>query len=104
MSLPKQIWKSSRFHKGISNFLEETKPSLDSDWAYQIKQDDLGLVYLLYHFSKPTKEGGEPGYIVVARVNCYDLVKKEMLPPEEDKVIVFRFKTLDELLCQKNQS
>ena len=100
--LPEAI--RSVFHKSITNFLKEEIPSLDKDWSYKIEDDDFGLIYNLLYFHTPIEKDPNTGFIVIARVGCYDLVKKEMLPPEEDKVIVFRFKTLNELLCQKNQS
>jgi len=92
------------FHRSISKFQKELPP-LDKDWSYQIVDDDEPgpLKYLLYHFNNPT-DGSAPGFMVVLRVGTYDVDTKEMLPNDQDKIIVFRFKTVDELLCQTNQS
>jgi hypothetical protein len=92
------------FHRSVKKFLKQIPPS-DKDWSYQIKDDDEGLAYNLFYFHNPSENSSYIGFMVVARVGCYDAVKKEMLPAENDKVIVFKFKTVDELLCQtKNQS
>jgi hypothetical protein len=94
-SMPEQVRRL--FHTSITEFLKKIPPS-DKDWSYQIKDDDLGLAYVLYYFHNPTDKDPEIGFMVIARVGCYDLQKKEMLPDENDKIIVFRFKTVDDLL------
>lgn len=93
------------FHKSITNFLKEKpKTEPNKDWQYHIKDDDLGLAYTLFYFHDPIENDPNIGFMVVARVRCYDVEKKEYLPDENDKMAVFRFKTLDDLLCQTNQS
>ena len=77
---------------------------MDKDWSCEIKDDDRGLTYALLYFPTPIEKDPDTGFIVCARVGCYDLEKKEMLPDGDDKIIVFRFKTLEQLLCPTNQS
>lgn len=85
------------FHRSITKFLKRISAS-DKDWSYQVKDDDEGLAYNLFYFHNPSENSSYIGFMVVARVGCYDVEKKEMLPAENDKVIVFKFKTVDELL------
>jgi len=85
------------FHRSVTKFLKHN-PASDKDWSYQVKDDGEGLAYNLFYFHNPSENSSYIGFMVVARVGCYDVEKKEMLPAENDKVIVFKFKTVDELL------
>ena len=42
------------FHQSISQSLCDMKLPTDRDWSVVVKDDDLGLVYQLYYFSKPS--------------------------------------------------
>lgn len=100
--MPEQI--RMKFHRSVVKFLTQI-PASDKDWSFQVKDDSEGLSYNLFYFHNPSETSSYIGFMVVTRVGCYDIKKEEMLPPENDKMLVFKFKTVDELLCQtKNQS
>lgn len=85
------------FHKSISQTIDQIKPDYTKDWGVQVKDDELGIIYILYYFSQPTEKSSYVGFMVVSRVAGYDVEKNEVLPPENDKYVVFKFATLDEL-------
>lgn len=87
-------------HKSVSAALERIAPS-EKDWAVAVSDDD-GTNYHLYFFHDDNGKG--PCFMVVARVGSYDIEKKEMMPSDQDKVIVFKFKHVNDLLlCQPQQ-
>lgn len=89
------------FHKSVTSALQRIAPS-EKDWAVAISDDD-GTNYHLYFFHNDNGKG--PCFMVVARVGTYDTEKKQMMPSDEDKVIVFKFKHVDDLLlCQPQQT
>lgn len=92
-----------KFHSSITEFLKQIPPS-EHDWCYSIKDDDEGLNYHLYYFHKPSENSNYIGYMVVARLGTYDMDKKEMLPDDKDKIMVFKFEKVENLLCPTNPS
>ncbi len=98
-SMPEKI--RSMFRNSVESFLNDSKPDMSKDWNYKIN-DDAGLVYILSYFHTPSNKSDYIGYMIITRITSYDMEKKKILPSEEDKIIVFKFTTLDEL-CRKNQ-
>ncbi len=85
-----------KFHKSISSFLTNDLPTVQvkDDWSFSINDTDEGLAYQLHHIKNST----DGNYVVICRVSTYNLDTKEMLPADQDKVIVFKFTNVDDLL------
>lgn len=85
-----------KFHRSISDFIQNHLPKdkLDGDWNFNINDTDEGLNYQLYY----KKDAPDGNYMVITRVGTYNLEKKEMLPSDQDKIMVFRFTNVDKLL------
>ena len=95
-----------KFHRSISSFMTNDFPQnkTGEDWAYSVNDTDEGLVYHLHYFAKPSETSDYVGYMVVCRVGTYDLTTKEMLPSDKDKVMVFKFVKLDDLLTENGSN
>jgi hypothetical protein len=83
------------FHRSLKKTLSNFQPPTP-DWSIQVTDDGepVPLKYQLHCFHVDSIAE----YMVMCRVGTYDLDKKEILPDEQDKIIVFKFKNVDDLL------
>jgi hypothetical protein len=94
-----------KFHRSISSFLKNDLPQhkTGEGWTYSVNDTDEGLSYHLHYFAKPSETSDYVGYMVVCRVGTYNLETKEKLPDDQDKVMVFKFVKVDDLLNESSE-
>ncbi len=84
------------FSRSIKRTLAEAEVPKDKDWSVQVTDDQepgpLKYQFHCFHVDSVAE------YMVMCRVGTYDMVKKEVLPDDQDRIIVFKFKSVDDLL------